>query len=75
MKTEQKLKEYPCEWRYNGKLCGSSILATSKEEVQEILDTIGRTKKIVGGHIEEIISAYPGTATYAKFCVLAEPET
>ena len=40
MKTEQKLKEYPCEWRYNGKLCGSALLATSKEEVQEILDTI-----------------------------------
>ena len=28
-----------------------------------------KTLKIVGGPIEEIIPAYPGTATYAKFYV------
>ena len=69
MKNEQKLREYPYEFRYNGKLCGSSILATSIEEAEEILDAIGRSGKIIGGPIEGTVPAYPGSETYVRFYV------
>ena len=68
MNEQQKLYEFPIEWRRDGKLYGSEIVATSKEEAEAHLEATAHNGKVIGGPVH-YVPAWPGNGIYFRFVV------